>query len=66
MIRDIDQNPGNQAFLRGLCTVAHSIGLTTVAEGVGNADETRILAGLGVDAMTGPAVVALPLASAET
>jgi EAL domain-containing protein (putative c-di-GMP-specific phosphodiesterase class I) len=56
MIRDIDKNPGNQAFLRGLCTVAHSIGVVAIAEGVGSNEEMSVLPGLGLDAMTGPAM----------
>lgn len=56
LTRGIDRNSGNQAFLRGLCTLAHSIGLLVIAEGVSNADERRRLPELGVDGMTGPAV----------
>jgi EAL domain-containing protein (putative c-di-GMP-specific phosphodiesterase class I) len=44
------------AFLRGLCTIAHSIGLITIAEGVGSAAELGALPDLGIDGMTGPAV----------
>lgn len=56
LTRGIDRNSGNQAFLRGLCTLAHSIGLIVIAEGVANAAELRRLPELGVDGMTGPAV----------
>lgn len=56
VIRGIDANPGNQAFLRGLCMIAHSLGLTTIAEGVESEAETRALPALGIDGMTGPAV----------
>jgi EAL domain-containing protein (putative c-di-GMP-specific phosphodiesterase class I) len=55
-VRDIDASPGNMAFLRGLCTIAHSIGLITIAEGVGSAAELGALPDLGIDGMTGPAV----------
>lgn len=55
-IRDIQANPGSQAFLRGLCMIAHSIGLTTIAEGVQSQAEVEILPGFGVDGMTGPGV----------
>jgi EAL domain-containing protein (putative c-di-GMP-specific phosphodiesterase class I) len=55
-IRDIEDNPGSQAFLRGLCMIAHSIGLTTIAEGVQTQAELDILPGFGVDGMTGPGV----------
>ncbi len=54
--RDVHANPGSQAFLRGLCIIAHSIGLTTIAEGVRSEAELAILPGLGVDGMTGPGV----------
>jgi len=56
IIRDIDQNPGNKAFLKGICLIAHSIGLITIAEGVQTELEIAALPELGVDAMTGPAV----------
>ncbi len=55
-IADIDASPGNQAFVRGLSTIAHSIGLLSIAEGVGRAEEVATLERLGVDGMTGPAV----------
>lgn len=58
VIRDIDTNPGNQAFLRGLCTIAHSIGLLVIAEGVESEPEQETVAGVGVDGVTGPAVSA--------
>jgi EAL domain-containing protein (putative c-di-GMP-specific phosphodiesterase class I)/GGDEF domain-containing protein len=56
VIRDIDTNTGNQAFLRGLCLIAHSIGLIALAEGVQTADEIAALPELGIDGMTGPGV----------
>jgi EAL domain-containing protein (putative c-di-GMP-specific phosphodiesterase class I)/GGDEF domain-containing protein len=56
IIRDVHANQGSQAFLRGLCIIAHSIGLTTIAEGVQSQAELDILPGLGVDGMTGPGV----------
>lgn len=56
VISGIDSNPGNQAFFRGLCLIAHSIGLMTIAEGVQTEAEIDKLKELGVDGMTGPAV----------
>lgn len=56
IIRDIDKNPGNKAFLKGICLIAHSIGLTAIAEGVQTTKEESALPELGIDAMTGPAV----------
>lgn len=58
LTRDIATNPGSQAFLRGLCMIAHSIGLTTIAEGVRSREEMEILPGFGVDGTTGPGVKA--------
>jgi len=56
LIRDIDRNTGNQALIKGLCLIAHSIGLMTIAEGVKTDRENMILPTLGIDGMTGPAI----------
>jgi len=56
IIRDIDRNPGNKAFLKGICLIAHSLKLTTIAEGVQTEFELKALPELGIDAATGPAV----------
>lgn len=56
IIREIDQSPGNQTFLRGLCTIAHTMGMMTIAEGVNTADEARVLKDLGLKGMTGPGI----------
>lgn len=55
-IRSIDQQPGNQTFLKGLCSIAHDIGLTVIAESVQTAEELAALPDLGFDGATGPAV----------
>ena len=55
-IRNIHADNGNQAFLKGLCNIAHGIGLTVIAEGVNNAEELATLPALGFDGATGPAV----------
>lgn len=55
-IRAIDSQSGNQAFLKGLCSIAHNIGLTVIAEGVQTQEELRTLPELGFDGATGPAV----------
>jgi EAL domain-containing protein (putative c-di-GMP-specific phosphodiesterase class I)/GGDEF domain-containing protein len=55
-IRSINIQTGNQAFLKGLCSIAHSIGLTVIAEGVQSAEELAALPELGFDGATGPAV----------
>jgi diguanylate cyclase (GGDEF)-like protein len=57
IIRDIDQSPGNQTFLRGLCTIAHTMGMMTIAEGVLNQQEAACLKELGFKGMTGPGIV---------
>jgi diguanylate cyclase (GGDEF)-like protein len=55
-IRGIAENPGNQEFLKGLCKVAHAIGITVVALGVENKDDLPLLASLGFDGATGPGI----------
>jgi len=55
-IRAIDTQSGNQAFLKGLCSIAHNIGLTVIAEGVQTPEELAVLPELGFDGATGPAV----------
>lgn len=55
-IRAIDSQTGNQAFLKGLCSIAHNIGLTVIAEGVHTPEELATLPELGFDGATGPAV----------
>jgi EAL domain-containing protein (putative c-di-GMP-specific phosphodiesterase class I) len=55
-IRAIDSQPGNQAFLKGLCSIAHNIGLTVIAESVQTAGELAALPELGFDGATGPAI----------
>ena len=55
-VRDLEGNAGNQAFLKGLSTIAHSIGLTVIAEGVTNAADFKALALVDFDGATGPAV----------
>ncbi len=56
LIRDVHANSSGQAILRGLCTIAHTIGLTVIAEGVQIEEELDSLPDLGLDGMTGPAV----------
>jgi EAL domain-containing protein (putative c-di-GMP-specific phosphodiesterase class I)/GGDEF domain-containing protein len=56
MIDGADSDPHSQSFLRGLCVLAHSIGLTVIAEGVGSAPERQALAMLGIDGMTGSGI----------
>ncbi len=56
VIRGIDANPGNQTFLRGLATIAHTMGIIVIAEGVASDAEARQLKSIGFDGMTGPAI----------
>lgn len=55
-VRGLDGNAGNKAFLKGLSTIAHSIGLTVIAEGVTNEADLKALGLVGFDGATGPAV----------
>jgi len=57
IIRDIDQSVGNQAFLRGLCGIAHTMSMMTIAEGVSNQRELACLMEIGFKGMTGPGVM---------
>lgn len=59
IIRGIDKNTGNQAFVKGLCLIAQAIGLIAIAEGVSTKAEADTLPGLGIEGMTGPGVRAL-------
>ncbi len=53
LTRGIEQQPGNQAFVRGFCTIAHAIGLVAIATGVESAQEWAALLELGIDGGTG-------------
>ncbi len=55
-IGDIDSRAGNQALVRGMTTVAHSIGLIVIAEGIRNTPEQTTVVELGVDGITGPGI----------
>lgn len=55
-VRTLEISPGNQAFLRGLSTIAHGIGMKVIAEGVASEAELAALSAVGFDAATGPAV----------
>jgi len=55
-IRGIATNEGNQEFLKGLCNMAHALGITVVALGVENKTDLPLLAALGFDGATGPGI----------
>lgn len=48
-IRDLDTNLANQALVRAIDTVAHTLGKETIAEQVENLDSVAILRDLGVE-----------------
>jgi diguanylate cyclase (GGDEF)-like protein len=54
--RRLETNPGNQAFLKGVGSIAHGIGLLMVAEGVTSESEFTVLSAVGFDGATGPGV----------
>ena len=49
IVRSIDTDTGNQNLLRGLCTLAHSIGLVVFADGICSGKEKETLFTLGID-----------------
>ena len=55
-VRGVESNSGNAAFLKGLCSIAHNIGLQVLAEGVTSSAELDALLSLGFDGATGPAI----------
>jgi EAL domain-containing protein (putative c-di-GMP-specific phosphodiesterase class I)/GGDEF domain-containing protein len=55
-IRRLDTSPGNQSFLKGLCSISHGIGMRVIAEGVISDTELGTLSAVGFDGATGPAV----------
>jgi EAL domain-containing protein (putative c-di-GMP-specific phosphodiesterase class I) len=57
IIRDININEANKTLLRGLCMIAHSIGVMAIAEGVQNDEEIATLKQIGIDGMTGPKII---------
>lgn len=55
-VRSINQKRNNQKFLKGLCSLAHSIGIIVIAVTVQNEAEQKTLIKLGFDGVTGPGV----------
>ena len=53
-IQDLDSKPGNQIFLKGLCGIAHGIGLQVIGENTRTQAEMEWLEKLGFDGVTGP------------
>ncbi|SDO45865.1 EAL domain-containing protein [Vreelandella arcis] len=58
LVHGIDQAYDQQTILRGMATLAHSLGILAIAEGVKHPEEAETLFELGLDAVTGPGVKA--------
>ncbi|MFP5306245.1 MAG: EAL domain-containing protein [Gammaproteobacteria bacterium] len=56
IVHGVGESSAHQVFLRGMCTVAHAVGLLAIAGGVGDEQEIRLLTQLGVDGVTWPGV----------
>ena len=56
IIRGIDTSEANKTLMRGLCMIAHSIGVLAIAEGVHTNNEIATLKQIGIDGMTGPGI----------
>jgi EAL domain-containing protein (putative c-di-GMP-specific phosphodiesterase class I)/GGDEF domain-containing protein len=54
LLRDIDQNEGNQSFVRSLVMLAHTLGFIVIAEGIDRPEQRAVLDDLGFDGFTGP------------
>jgi len=52
-IRDLNQNPGDQVFVKALVELAHNFDLPTVAEWVTSEQDARLLQSWGVDYLQG-------------
>ncbi len=55
-VEGIAQNPQSQEFLQGLCRMARNLGIEVIALGVTEPGDIPLLAALGVDGVTGPAI----------
>lgn len=56
IVQGVREGASHQVFLRSLCTVAHTIGLRTIAAGIDDERDIAVLIDLGIDGFTGPAV----------
>lgn len=57
-VRDIAGQPQSQEFLQGMCRMAHHLGIVMIALGVESEADLPLLASLGFDGVTGPAIKA--------
>ena len=55
-VKDVHKDSVNQNLLKTLATLAHSIGIDAIAEGVANEDELLMVDKLGLDGASGPIV----------
>lgn len=53
---DVLLNPAQQSLVRGMATLAHSLGIRVIAQGVQDHDTSEQLFRLGIDGVTGPGV----------
>jgi EAL domain-containing protein (putative c-di-GMP-specific phosphodiesterase class I) len=56
LVEGIEQNFGNQEFIRRFCEVVHTVGVKVIAVGVHSDAEWEMMKVLGVDAATGSAI----------
>jgi len=56
LVKDVGQELAVQTLLRGLCTIAHTMGMQVIAEGVSRSEEAALLFELGLDGVAGAAV----------
>lgn len=55
-VKDVNTDSVNQNLLKTLATLAHSLGIHAIAEGVANQDEFEMVEKLGLDGASGPLV----------
>ena len=58
-VKDVNTDSVNQNLLKTLATLAHSLGINAIAEGVTNQDEFEMVDKLGLDGASGSLVAAL-------
>jgi EAL domain-containing protein (putative c-di-GMP-specific phosphodiesterase class I)/GGDEF domain-containing protein len=56
LVMDVGQELSVQTLLRGLCTIAHTMGMQVIAEGISSHEEAALLFELGFDGVAGAAV----------
>ena len=61
LVDGIEENTGNQEFIRRFCEVVHTVGVKVIAVGVHTDAEWQVMRLLGVDAVTGPVIGSLNL-----